>query len=102
MSAQTNTATTRNAARPLVIGVCPHCAGQGEVPGAAFERTGQFFPCLECGGTGDLDAHRLHLAYELGRQEVLRWLTSAATSAQRPEMSIDEIKRKVDRPPEAA
>ncbi len=86
----------------FVIGVCPACGGQGRVPCASFERTGQFVPCIDCGGSGDLDAHRLHLAYELGRQEVLRWLTSAATSAQRPEMSIDEIKRKVDRPSETA
>jgi|HubBroStandDraft_6_1064221.scaffolds.fasta_scaffold75411_2 hypothetical protein len=93
-------APTRRA--PIVIGVCPVCAGQGHVPGASFERTGQFFDCLECGGTGDLDAHRLHLAYEAGRQEVLRWFASAAANASAPELSIEGLKRKVDRPSEAA
>ena len=87
--------------QPVVLGVCPVCAGQGQVPGAAFERTGQFFPCLECGATGNLDAHRLWLAYEAGRQEVLRWLTSAAQNASEPELSIEAIKRRVDRPSEA-
>jgi hypothetical protein len=85
-------------AGPIVIGVCPKCAGQGQVPGAAFERTGQFFPCLECGGTGDLDAHRLWLAYEAGRQEVLRWFASATENASTPEQSSEGIKSKVDPP----
>ncbi len=90
--------TPAQMAGPIMIGVCPKCAGQGQVPGAAFERTGQFFPCLECGATGDLDAYRLWLAYEAGRREVLCWLSSAAQNASAPELSIEEIKNKVDPP----
>jgi hypothetical protein len=87
-------------ARPVVIGVCPACAGQGQVPGASFERTGQLFPCLQCGGAGDLDAHRLHLAYEAGRQEVLRWLDYSSRAAAEPELSIDELRRRIDVAPD--
>ncbi len=82
----------------FVIGVCPACAGQGQV---LHERTGQFSDCLDCGATGDLDAYRLWLAYETGRREVLCWLSSAAQNASEPELSIDGIKLKVDRPSEA-
>jgi hypothetical protein len=88
-------------AGPLIIGTCPVCAGQGKVPGAAFERTGEFFECLACGSTGDLDAHRLLLAYELGRQEVLRWFTSSAQAAAKPDLSVEDIKRRVDVQPDA-
>jgi hypothetical protein len=85
----------------FVLGLCPHCCGQGRVPGAAFERTGEFFDCLNCGGTGDLDSFRLHLAYELGRAEVLRWFASSVQAAATPDLSVDDIWRRVDVQPNA-
>jgi hypothetical protein len=57
--------------RPVVIGVCGHCAGQGQVPVDPEDLTLGFEECDRCYGHGDLDAARLIEAYECGRRDAL-------------------------------
>jgi hypothetical protein len=60
-----------NVTRPIIVGVCPACAGQGVVPAEDFEQTGAMLACRRCGGGGDLDAARLMEAYDCGRRDAL-------------------------------
>jgi hypothetical protein len=57
--------------RPIVIGVCGYCAGQGQVPVDADDLLLGFEECDRCYGHGDLDAVRLIEAYECGRRDAL-------------------------------
>jgi hypothetical protein len=61
--------------RPIVIGVCGHCAGQGHVPVDADDLLLGFEECDHCAGHGDLDAARLIEAYECGRRDALESAT---------------------------
>lgn len=57
--------------RPIIIGVCSHCAGQGQVPVDGEDLMQGFQECDRCYGHGDLDAARLIEAYECGRRDAL-------------------------------
>jgi hypothetical protein len=97
-----------SAARPIILGVCSACAGQGQVPAESFETDGAMLKCLSCDGIGDLDSFRLKAAYDAGVAEGIRHmrqvleLADASTRAleARPEPSIAWLKRHVSVQPQ--
>jgi hypothetical protein len=93
--------------RPIVVGVCGACAGQGQIPAASFEDDGAMLTCLDCSGLGDLDAVRLLAAYRAGVEDGIRRMrnvaelvnASVAALASGPDPDLGWLKRRVSVPP---
>ena len=65
-------ATETRAARPIVIGVCPRCAGLGSIPyDGNWETTADLVTCDRCEGCGDLDAYRLTGVWLMGYEAAM-------------------------------
>lgn len=71
----------RELRRPIVIGVCPACAGQGVWADCESEPMA-LVTCERCDGSGDLDSYRLMAAYEQGRQDASGDVSAALRQVQ--------------------